>query len=70
MPAAIETMRRRYREGVGWGEVKDELARVVNDYLRAPRGLYTQLMAEPQRIDDLLAAGAVKARRVARDVVI
>ena len=68
-PADIDLMRQRYGQGIGWGEVKEEVARVVNDYLREPRRIYADLIADPDRIDALLAAGAVRARRVARQVM-
>ncbi|MEQ2467188.1 tryptophan--tRNA ligase [Niallia hominis] len=57
-----EEMRKRYENGVGWGEVKKELFYVMNRFLEEPRKKYNELMANPEQIDAILAKGAEKAR--------
>jgi tryptophanyl-tRNA synthetase len=60
----------RYRGGgMGWGEAKEELFRVVNRELAPMRERFQALMAEPKTLDDILARGAEKARLIARATV-
>jgi tryptophanyl-tRNA synthetase len=60
----------RYRSGgMGWGEAKDELFRVVNRELTPIRERFDAIMAEPKKIDEILAKGAEKARPIASATV-
>jgi tryptophanyl-tRNA synthetase len=62
----IEEMRKQYKEGIGWGEVKKELFRVINNVLEEPREKYKELMASPEKIDKILRYGAEKAREITK----
>ncbi|MBS4219918.1 tryptophan--tRNA ligase [Bacillus sp. FJAT-49711] len=64
-PNEIEALRVQFESGIGWGEVKQELFRVMNQFLAEPREKYNELMASPDVLDDILAKGAEKARSVA-----
>ncbi|MCJ8008611.1 tryptophan--tRNA ligase [Lederbergia wuyishanensis] len=64
-PREIEELRIQYEKGIGWGEVKQELFRVMNRFLEQPREKYNELMASPEVLDEILAKGAEKARSVA-----
>ncbi len=56
----------RYRAGgMGWGEAKAELFRVLNTVISPMRERYDALMAEPSRIDEILKEGGLKARALA-----
>ncbi|MDR0383212.1 MAG: tryptophan--tRNA ligase [Spirochaetaceae bacterium] len=56
----------RYRAGgMGWGEAKEELFRVVNRELQPIRERYDALIAEPLKLERILKNGAEKARAVA-----
>lgn len=60
----------RYRAGgMGWGEAKEELFRVVNRELAPVRERYNAIMADPAGLDRILEAGAEKARTIARAVL-
>jgi tryptophanyl-tRNA synthetase len=60
----------RYREGgMGWGEAKEELFRVVNRELSPIRERFEAIMADPQGLDEILARGAEKARPIAAATV-
>jgi tryptophanyl-tRNA synthetase len=60
----------RYRSGgMGWGEAKEELFRVVNRELTPIRERYNALMAEPEKIDRILTEGSEKARIIAARTV-
>jgi tryptophanyl-tRNA synthetase len=56
----------RYRGGgMGWGEAKEELFRVVNRELGPMRERFEVLMADPKALDRILERGAEKARVIA-----
>jgi tryptophanyl-tRNA synthetase len=55
--------------GMGWGQLKDELYAVLNEELGPLRARYDALMQPGSELDELLALGAVKARRRARSVL-
>jgi tryptophanyl-tRNA synthetase len=68
--AEQEALAGRYREGgMGWGEAKEELFRVVNRELTPIREKYDALIADPAGLDRILAAGAEKARPLAAATV-
>jgi tryptophanyl-tRNA synthetase len=54
---------------MGWGEAKEELFRVVNRELSPLRERFEAIMAEPQKLDALLARGAENARPIAAETV-
>ncbi|MDR3341295.1 MAG: tryptophan--tRNA ligase [Treponema sp.] len=60
----------RYREGgMGWGEAKEELFRVVNRELTPLRNRFEAIMADPAKLDAILAQGAERARPIAAATV-
>jgi tryptophanyl-tRNA synthetase len=61
----INKMREKYQHGIGWGEAKKELFLVMNSFLEEPRKKYNELMAAPERIDEILSKGAERARALA-----
>lgn len=56
-------------DGLGWGEAKKKLFDLVNEELSPMREIYNDLMANPQRLEDMLLEGAVKARRIATPMI-
>jgi len=52
----------RYREGIAWGTMKQELFEYINEILKEPRQRYDELMANPKDIEDILKKGAARAR--------
>jgi tryptophanyl-tRNA synthetase len=74
--ARTAALRQRYEEpasyspeGFGYGHAKQALYELILDHFAAARGRRAALMADPAAIDRVLAAGAAKARAVARDTV-
>ncbi|MCM3783628.1 tryptophan--tRNA ligase [Neobacillus mesonae] len=61
----IAILKKKYKEGIGWGEVKQELYEVMNTFLAEPRQKYNELIASPHNIDRILKEGAEKAREIA-----
>jgi tryptophanyl-tRNA synthetase len=59
-------MRQAFADGIAWGEAKQQLYRLIDAELAAPRARYEALMARPGDIEALLRAGAAKARERAR----
>jgi tryptophanyl-tRNA synthetase len=53
---------RRYREGIAWGAMKQELFEYINDILKEHRQRYEELIANPKDIEDILKKGAARAR--------
>jgi tryptophanyl-tRNA synthetase len=61
-----ESLATRYRQGgMGWGEAKEELFRVVNRLLTPVRQRYDDIMADIPALDKILEQGAQKARPIA-----
>ncbi|MCF8093040.1 MAG: tryptophan--tRNA ligase [Desulfotignum sp.] len=52
----------RYREGIAWGVMKQELFEYINAILAEPRQRYDELIKNPKDIEEILAKGAHKAR--------
>jgi tryptophanyl-tRNA synthetase len=59
----------RMRAGIGWGDAKQILFERLDAELAPGRARYEALMAEPAKIDALLAEGAARARITARRVL-
>jgi tryptophanyl-tRNA synthetase len=60
-----QAMRSRYLEGgVGYGEVKKELADVLEDTFGPAHARYVELMSNTDELDRILADGARRAREV------
>jgi tryptophanyl-tRNA synthetase len=58
-------MLQRFKNGIGWGEVKNEIHRVMDSFLELPRKKYETLLSQPKQIDQILHHGASKARALA-----
>ncbi len=58
----VAAMRKRYEEGIGWGEMKQFLFEYLNDHLREARERYLALMQASDNIERILLEGAEKAR--------
>jgi tryptophanyl-tRNA synthetase len=59
----VEARRAQYAQGgLGYGEMKEELASVLEAYFAPARATYDALMKDPAPMDALLAKGAERAR--------
>jgi tryptophanyl-tRNA synthetase len=68
--AEREAMGAKYRRGgFGYGEVKQALADAAEKYFAAGMARRAELAAHPERIHEILADGARRARRKAQDVL-
>lgn len=68
-PEESADMRRRYQEGIGWGEAKNEVFEYLNAHLREPRERYEALMNDPGHIEQVLMKGAERARAEANTLM-
>ena len=58
-----ETMRRELAEGLAWGEAKKIAFEKINEELAPARERYNDLISRPEVIEEILQAGAAKARQ-------
>jgi len=64
-PAETAAFRQQLEAGMAWGEAKEVLFQKLDGILAPMRERYVELMANPARIEDILQAGASKARELA-----
>ena len=66
----LAEVERRYREGgIGYGEVKTRLAEQIIARFAAPRERRAEWVAHPERVAEVRAAAAERARAAARVVL-
>ncbi|MCP3674848.1 MAG: tryptophan--tRNA ligase [Gammaproteobacteria bacterium] len=58
----VAAIRKRYAEGIAWGEMKQFLFEYLNGIFSAPRENYNALMENPAEIEAILVRGAERAR--------
>lgn len=61
----IAQMQTRYAEGIAWGTVKQEIFEILNARLTEPRKIYDHYMNNLSELEEVLQAGAQKAREQA-----
>ncbi|MFB4393485.1 MULTISPECIES: tryptophan--tRNA ligase [unclassified Pseudomonas] len=64
-PAQAGEFREELQQGLGWGEAKQRLFQLLDGQLGEARERYHQLIARPADLEDILLAGAAKARKTA-----
>jgi len=68
--AEVEDLKERYLKGtVGDVEVKQRLARALNEFLDPIRERRARFAAEPRRIEEIIVAGSRAARREAQETL-
>ncbi|MEQ8784749.1 MAG: tryptophan--tRNA ligase [Pirellulaceae bacterium] len=66
-----EAMAAMYRRGgFGYGDVKKALAEAADQYFAEPRARRAELAAQPERVHEILADGAARARKKAGEVLL
>ena len=53
------------RGGLGWGDAKQRVVQLIEAHVGPMRERYADLVAHPEHIEDVLQAGAAKARATA-----
>ncbi|WP_300719734.1 tryptophan--tRNA ligase [Pseudomonas sp.] len=64
-PEQSAALRSELLQGLGWGEAKERLFKLLDTELGESRERYHELMARPADMEDILLAGAQKARKIA-----
>jgi len=64
-PDETAALRQAYADGIGWAEAKQVLFERIDHEIAPMRETYEALMRHPERLEDLLRAGAAKARAIA-----
>lgn len=64
-PAETAALRQAYAEGIAWADAKHQLFERIDQEIAPMRATYEELMGHPQQLEDLLRAGATKARAIA-----
>lgn len=64
-PAQQTEFRAELEGGLGWGEAKNRLCQLLENELGEARERYNALIAKPADLEDILLAGAAKARKIA-----
>ena len=57
-------LRKAYADGIAWGDAKQWLFERIDREIGPMRARYDELMARPDRVEDMLQAGAGKARKL------
>jgi tryptophanyl-tRNA synthetase len=64
-PAETAQLRQAYADGIAWAEAKTILFERIDHEIAPMREAYEALMRHPERLEELLKAGATKARAIA-----
>jgi tryptophanyl-tRNA synthetase len=67
--AETAALRQQYAEGIAWGDAKQVLFERIDRELAPMRERYEYLIAHPGELEEILQAGAVKARKLATPFV-
>ena len=62
-------LRQAYADGISWGDAKQMLFERIDREVAPMRDTYQALIDAPARLEELLMAGAVKARRIATPLI-
>jgi tryptophanyl-tRNA synthetase len=65
----VAYMRDQFSAGIGWGQAKKELFALINEEIKAARERYNELMEDGPKMEEILLAGAVKARNEAKPLM-
>ena len=60
-----QAFRAELSDGLGWGEAKKKLIDKINEEIGPMREKYNYYIAHPAELEDILQAGAAKARKIA-----
>jgi tryptophanyl-tRNA synthetase len=64
-PTETAALRQDYLDGISWADAKQILFERIDHEVAPMRETYESLIRHPERLEDLLLAGAAKARRIA-----
>ena len=62
--AEVVEIRKRYAEGIAWGEMKNLLFDYINEHIKPAREEYQRLLQNPSDVEQQLLQGAARARQI------
>lgn len=68
-PEQAQTFAAELQSGLAWGEAKKQLFERINAEIAPMREKYNALMANPEQIEEILLAGAAKARHISAPLI-
>ncbi len=68
-PDERAVFRQELRDGLGWGEAKKRLADQINNEIGPMREKYEYYMSHTDELEDILMAGADKARKISKPFI-
>ncbi|ARN22451.1 tryptophan--tRNA ligase [Piscinibacter gummiphilus] len=68
-PAQREAFRADLKGGLGWGDAKQRTVELIESHIGPLRGTYADLIAHPERVEEVLQEGARKARATAKPLL-
>ena len=68
-PSKAQAFAAELRDGLAWGDAKKMLADELEGMIAPMRERYVELMAKPERIEEILLDGAAKARKIAQPLM-
>lgn len=66
----VEEMKKQFKKGISWGEVKKKVFEMANNYLKPMREKYNFYLSNKDKIDEILKQGAERARKIAQETLI
>ena len=57
-------LKKRYQEGIAWGEAKDLLFEKLDIYFKEKKKIYEDFISNKERLDSILKEGASRAREI------
>jgi tryptophanyl-tRNA synthetase len=60
----VADIKKRYAEGIAWGEMKQVLFEYINEHIEPARDEYQRLIDDPAVVEQELLKGAAKAREI------
>ena len=60
----VADIKKRYADGIAWGEMKQVLFEYINEHIKPVREEYNRLISDPAVVEQELLRGAERAREV------
>ena len=68
-PAETSIIEGKFADGIGWGDMKQELFEYINEHIKPARDEYDRLIADPGIVEEELQKGATRAREVSQPYI-
>ena len=68
-PEETRIVKGKFADGIGWGDMKQELFEYINEHIKPARDEYDRLIADPGIVEEELQKGATRAREVSQPYI-